>query len=286
MKLLSGRNVSQGIFDKLLKDIKKFDESPKLLSIIIGDNPVAVSYANAKGRKAGALGTDFEILDMPGNVEQKKAEKDISQFIKSRDPDGVIIERPLPKGLDFAKLAKLVPQYADVDCQRMDSLGRLLTGNPGYIPATPGAVIEILKHYEISVRGKNVVIIGRSLSVGLPLSIMLSCKNGCGNATVTLCHSKTWDISSHTKRADVLIVAAGKPKLITQDMVTKNTVIIDVGATYEGGKLLGDVDFDNVSENVSAITPVPGGVGPVTTAYLFQNLVNSCIKRKYSKIKE
>ncbi len=284
MKILSGKKVSEKIFAGLMAKLQKLDESPKLLSVLIGENPAAISYAKAKDRKASALGAEFRILTLKSSSSQREIEREVKNYIKIWNPDGIIIEKPIPKDIDFPKLANLIPPVSDIDCQRMDSLGMLISGKARYIPATPKAILEILDYYNIPVAGKNVVVIGRSMTVGLPISIILASKSKFGNATVSLCHSKTKDISKYTKRADIIIMATGRPGLLTADMVTRKAIVIDVGTTYKSGKLLGDVHFATVSEKVKAITPVPGGVGPVTTASLFQNLVNACISRKNKKI--
>ncbi|HDG68469.1 MAG TPA: bifunctional 5,10-methylenetetrahydrofolate dehydrogenase/5,10-methenyltetrahydrofolate cyclohydrolase [candidate division Zixibacteria bacterium] len=280
MKILSGKKVAESIFEKILKKIQLLDESPRLLSVIIGDNPAAVSYARAKGRKAGALGAEFKVLDFSATLSQREIERQIRAEIKSWDPDGIILEKPVPDKFDFDRLVSLIPPVADIDCQRLDNLGRLMAGKPKYFPATPKAVVEILKFYEIPPEGKHITIVGRSLTVGLPLSVMLLSKSEMGNATVTVCHSRTPDISKHTRRADIVVLAAGKPGLLTADMVTKKAIVIDVGTTYVNGKLHGDADFEPVSQKVRAITPVPGGVGPVTTACLFQNLLDAALTKR------
>ncbi len=279
MLKLSGKKVAERLYGEIMDFLSRSDESPRLLSVVIGDDPAAVSYVRAKGRKAQALGAEFKVLELPGNVGQDEAERALRSKIKSWNPTGVVIERPVPPQINFPKLSELIPPAADVDCQRMDSLGRLMLGKPAYIPATAGAVMEILKHYEIQTSGKDVVVIGRSLTVGLPLSVLLVQKSDGANATVTICHSKTLDLAAHTRRADILVVAAGKPGLVTADMVRRGAVVIDVGTNYVDGKLVGDVDYEGVSEKASAITPVPGGVGPVTTAYLMYNLVKALRER-------
>ena len=284
MRVLRGKEVRNRIFKDIEVQIKNFEDSPRLLSIVIGDDPASVAYSNAKGRKAAALGVMFKCLNINEKTSQEDAEGIIKDEIKNFDPDGIIIETPVPGHLDFVRLTNLIPPYADVDCQRMDNLGRLLSGNPLYIPATPGAVLEILKHYDIETEGKDIVIVGRSMTVGMPLSVLLLRKSSSANATVTVCHSRTKNLREHSKRADILIVAAGRPGLIDAEMTSPKSIIIDVGTNYIDGKLVGDVDFESISEKVSAATPVPGGVGPVTTAFLLKNLVYA-YERKRNKIK-
>ncbi len=281
MNILSGKKVAEAIFQDILKKIPLLDEAPKLLSIIIGDDPAAAGYARAKGRKASALGADFKILEFSPDKSQREIERQIRSEIRTWDPDGIILEKPVPAKFDFDALVDLIPPAADIDCQRFDNLGKLLAGKPRFFPATPKAVVEILKFYKIPTEGKHTVIIGRSLTVGLPLSIMLVGKNKpVGNATVTVCHSKTPNLTEHTLSADIIVLAAGRPGLLTADMVTEKSVVIDVGTTYVGNKLHGDADFESVSQKVAAITPVPGGVGPVTTASLFQNLLDAALKKR------
>ena len=189
----------------------------------------------------------------------------------------------MPEHIEFNELVSHIPPVADIDCQRMDTFGMLCAGRAKYIPATAKAVIEIMKFYNIQTEGKNVTIVGRSITVGLPLSMVLMSKSKYGNATVCVCHSRTKKLAEHTKYADIIVVAVGKPGLLKENMVSEDTTVIDVGTTYKDGKLYGDVDFENVAEKVSAITPVPGGVGPVTTVCLFQNLITAALERKKQK---
>jgi len=280
MKILLGKEVCEKLHEEISREARSFEDAPKLLAIVVGDDPSCLCFVNSKGRKAEALGAHFECLNLDASLSQKEIEEEIRKTIKRLNPDGVILERPFPKHIDFTKLTELIPPCADVDCQRMDNMGRLLSGAPRHIPATAGAVLEILKFYDIHTAGKEVVVIGRSQTVGLPLSVLLLAKGKFADATVTVCHSKTNNLEKHTRKADILVAAVGQPKLVSADMVSEEAVIIDVGTTYVDGKLTGDVDFDSVSKKVSAITPVPGGVGPVTTAVLLRNLINAVKYRK------
>ncbi len=273
MHILYGKSVCEKIYQELTRDLQPFDEMPKLLSIVIGDDPVSITYARAKGKKVEALGAHFELLHISASESQEEIENRIRKSIKSLDPDGVIIEKPIPADKEFAKLSALIPKNADVDCQRLDSLGLLLSGNPLFVPATAGAVIEMLRFYNIDTFGKDVVIVGRSMTVGLPLAVMLLSKSECANATVTVCHSCTADIAKHTRNAEIVVVAAGKPKLLTADMISEGATVIDVGTNYVGDKLVGDVYFDGISQKAYAASPVPGGVGPMTITMLMKNTV-------------
>lgn len=279
MNVLFGKSVCEKIYQEIAKNFQPYDGMPKLLCVVIGDDPISITYANTKGKKVQALGAHFEMLQISASETQEGIENRMRRSIKLLDPDGVIIEKPIPADKDFAKLAELIPQNADVDCQRLDSLGLLLSGTPSFVPATAGAVIEMMRFYNIDTVGKDVVIVGRSLTVGMPLAVMLMSKSECGNATVTVCHSCTADIAKHTRNAEIIIVAAGKPKLLVADMISEGATVIDVGTNYVGDRLVGDVDFDDISRKASAASPVPGGVGPVTTAVLIRNLFVAYKKR-------
>jgi methylenetetrahydrofolate dehydrogenase (NADP+)/methenyltetrahydrofolate cyclohydrolase len=270
--LLLGKPVAERIYTELKEKLSQHKESVRLVSILIGDDPSATQYARSKGKKAEKLGISFHLLQYPAEIEQPKVEQEIAKSLDSLKPDGVIIEKPIPKNLNFERLTHLIPDHADIDCQKFTTLGKLFAGEPEFVPATAGAVIEMLKFYDIKTSGKKVVLIGRSLTVGLPLARLLLLKGPYGDATLSICHSKTQDLSKETLKAEILIVAAGIAGLIKGDMVSNDAVVIDVGINYVNGKYVGDVDWDSVSQKVDSITPVPGGVGSVTTAYILRNI--------------
>lgn len=279
-KVLKGKPVAEKLYEESRIIAEKYKGVPKLLSVMIGGDEASKQYVRSKSKKLSALGFEFELLELPDEITENEAQEKIGDAIESLNPDGIMIERPVPKHMDFWQLAELIPPISDIDCQRYDSLGRLMAGNPIFVPATAGAVVELLRFYGIKTAGKRITLIGRSLTVGLPLSVMLLWKNDYGNATLTVCHSRTKELQNSLKNAEIIISAAGKAGLIKQEMVSDGVIVIDVGINFVNGKLVGDVDFEGVSMKAAAITPVPGGVGAVTTAYLIKNLAKAFELRK------
>lgn len=295
-QILDGKIVRDEIAQKLKEEIGKLETKPKLVIIQVGDNPESNAYIGQKikfGEKIGAL---TDLVKFPENTTQSELESKISELNADNSVHGIIIQIPIPNHLDKDKLIDLINWRKDVDGLSAICLKLLSEGNPaGYIPATTKGVMTLLDHYKIPLTGKKVVIIGRSFLVGKPTALAMLNQD----ATVTICHSKTKDLKTETKNADILIVAIGKPNLIGKEHVSPNQVVIDVGinviepkatplrqTTTElrpglepARKLIGDVNFDEVSKTVSAITPVPGGVGPMTVASLFENLLDAYKKQ-------
>lgn len=275
-KQLLGKEVTAALNVKISEDVNKLKEkgiNPKLGIIRIGENPSDLSYERGATKRCETLGVEYEKFLLEENVTQDKVLELIHKINNDHSIHGVLLFRPLPKHLNQAVIENALLPEKDVDCMTDASIGSVFTGkNIGFPPCTPQACMEILDHYGIDCTGKNVVVIGRSLVVGKPAAMMLLKKN----ATVTICHTKTTDMPSVAKKADILIVAAGKAGVVTKDFVSEGQIVIDVGINVNcEGKLCGDVAFDEVEPIVSAITPVPGGVGTVTTSVLVKHVVDA-----------
>jgi methylenetetrahydrofolate dehydrogenase (NADP+)/methenyltetrahydrofolate cyclohydrolase len=284
-KIISGTEVAKQIREELAKEIailkEKFDVVPGLVTILVGENPASVSYVTGKQKTAKELGF-YSIQDnQPADVTEEKLLALIDRY--NRDPKihGILVQLPLPKHINETKVLYAIDPRKDVDAFHPVNVGKLMIGEADYLPCTPAGIQQLLIRTGVKIDGAEVVVLGRSNIVGKPIANMLLQKQKGANATVTICHTGTKDIPSHTRRADILIVAAGKPKAVTADMVKEGAVVIDVGVnrvgmTKEGKAILcGDVDFEAVKEKASAITPVPGGVGPMTITMLMLNTVKA-----------
>lgn len=275
-KQLLGKEVTAALNGKIIEDVNKLKElgiTPTLAMVRIGENESDISYERGATKRCETLGVASEKFILPEDVSQEEVLALINKLNKNHNIHGVLLFRPLPKHLDQSVIENALLPEKDVDCMTDSSIGSVFTGkNIGYPPCTPQACMEILDFYGIDCTGKNVVVIGRSLVVGKPVAMMLLKKN----ATVTICHTRTIDMPAIAKRADILIVAAGKAGVVTKDYVSENQVVIDVGINVNSeGKLCGDVQYDDVESIVSAITPVPGGVGSVTTSVLVKHVVDA-----------
>ena len=249
--------------------------TPGFVDLLIGEDPASKLYVGMKYRAAGEAGMRAFDRFLPATASLEEALEIIGELNEDPAIHGVIVQSPLPSEspIDILELQRAISPHKDVDGLHPENQGLLAMGRPRFVPATPAGVVEMLRRERIEVEGRRVVVVGRSNLVGRPLSILLSLKEPDLNATVTLCHTGTKDLALETRRADVLIVAAGRAGSITADMVTPGAVVIDVGTNRQAdGKLTGDVDFDQVSKVASAITPVPGGVGPMTVAMLMANV--------------
>lgn len=270
-------NIIDGIYSsKTLKDnIKKQISNEKIkasLAVIqIGDNSASNLYIRNKEKACNYVGIDFKHIKFDKSISQDIVIEEIKKLNLDDKINGILVQLPLPPSFDEGKIINTILPLKDVDGLTYQNVGNLVLGNDGFAPCTPTGVMELLKMYNVKLEGKNVCIVGRSNLVGRPL-IQLLLKQ---NATVSICHSKSKDIKSYTKLADILIVAAGHPNLITKDMVKKNAVVIDVGINKENNVLCGDVDFEKVKKKASLITPVPGGVGPMTVACLLKNTLKA-----------
>lgn len=245
---------------------------PKLAVIMVGDNPASKVYVKNKSKACEEVGIEYEEFLLDENTTQKDLISLIEQLNEREDVTGILLQSPIPAHLDINEAFRTISPKKDVDGFHPVSVGKLTLGQDTFVSCTPYGVIKMFEEYNIDLEGKNVVIIGRSNIVGKPL--IQCCLNK--NATVTVCHSRTKDLAEHTKRADIVIVAIGKAKFLKEDMVKDGAVVIDVGINRgEDGKLCGDVDFENVSRKASYITPVPGGVGPMTIAMLMNNVIKA-----------
>lgn len=266
MIFLDGKSLSAKIKDELKGNINSYVQTPILAVITIGDDAASEVYVKNKRKACEYVGMSFLHLDYASCVKEEVVIKKIKQLNKDKSINGIILQLPIPDNFNVSKIINTIDPSKDVDGLTNTQAGKLIQNEKCLMPCTPKGIMEILKEYKIELEGKHVVIVGRSILVGKPL--MLECINK--NATVTLCHSKTRDLKSYTKDADILIVAAGKKHLINKTMIKKGSVIIDVGINREDGKLFGDVN-PNVEEVCGYLTPVPGGVGPMTVAMLLKN---------------
>ena len=279
---LRGKPVSDNIYLEISKRVKKLSSKnirPKLAAILIGNNPASKIYVNTKNRMFSKMGCISEIYHLKSNINQKELLNLINELNNDINIHGILLQLPIPKHFNSNEILRYIKPSKDVDGFHPENLGYLLQGSPRFIPCTPYGCIEILKYYKINLQSKHVVIVGRSNIVGKPLMALLSQKFSYANATVTICHSYTTNLSRYTSQADILIAAAGIPNLISNDMVKKDVVIIDIGINRieddsdKGYYITGDVNYKDVLNKASAITPVPGGVGPMTIAMLLYNTV-------------
>ena len=272
MNILDGKQVSllikTAIRDKIQKEYLEADrEVPCLACIIVGDNPASQVYVANKEKACNAVGLRSVIKRLPADSTNEQVEAIIKNLNEDEHVSGILLQLPLPKGLDEARLLECISPLKDVDALTDINLGKLFAGKNIVAPCTATGIIDLLDEYSIDIQGKHVVVLGRSLLVGKSVSVLFQQRN----ATVTMCHSKTENLTEICKEADILVVAIGKPKFITEDMVKDGAVVVDVGINRLETGLVGDVDFENVKEKCSYITPVPGGVGPMTIAELLKN---------------
>ena len=254
---------------------------PGLVTVLVGDDPASQVYVGAKERTSKTLGIYSERYDLPADTSEEDLLALVDKLNKDDKINGILVQLPLPKHIDEAKILYAIDPMKDVDGFHPVNVGKMMLGEDCFLPCTPHGMLEILERNNIETSGKEVVVLGRSNIVGKPIANLMLQKRPSGNATVTLCHTRTKDTAFHTRRADILIAAVGVPKMVTADMVKEGVVILDVGVNRigktEDGKaiLAGDVDFEAVKEKASAITPVPGGVGPMTITMLMKNTVQA-----------
>lgn len=275
MELIDGKKISLEIQEELKQTVKQCMIRPSLAVIQIGDNEASNTYIRNKEKACEKVGIYFRHYKFEDATPELTIINKIKELNNDDYVDGIIIQLPVPEKYNEKRLTNTIINTKDVDGLTDINVGRLISGRKSITPCTPLAVMTLLEKYNVSLTGKDVVIVGKGKLVGRPL-INLMLKEG---ATVTVCHSKTEDLASHTKRADILISACGVKHLIKEDMIKKDAVVIDVGINIEDGKLYGDVDFKKVSKKASLITPVPGGVGPMTVAMLLKNVIN-CYENK------
>lgn len=274
--LIDGKDIAAKVRAELREEVetmaKERKKRPALAVILVGEDPASQIYVRNKQRACEDVGILSEIYTLGENVSQESLEYIINSLAERRDIDGILLQMPLPKGLDPVKALKCIPPEKDVDAFHPDNVGHIMRGDYRFLPCTPAGVMELLRRYDIDISGKECVVIGRSDIVGKPMAMMLLHSGG----TVTICHSKTQNLAEHTRRADILVSAVGKAGFVTADMVKDGAVVIDVGINRNAdGKICGDVDFAAVEPKASYITPVPGGVGPMTVAMLMKNTVKA-----------
>lgn len=290
--ILKGKTVSskikEGLIDRV-KHLKSLDITPGLAAIIIGNNPASELYVSSKAKTFKKMNCFSEIFKLDKDIKQNEIIDFIKRLNKNDKFHGILLQLPLPVHLDENELLNTIDPIKDVDGFHPANLGLLMQGNPNFIPCTPLGCIKILDHYKIKTEKKHVVVVGRSNIVGKPIASLLSQNFNYGNATVTLCHSRTSNLSQFTKQADILIAAVGVPNLIKKNMVREGVVIIDVGINRiedkdkeRGYRIVGDVDFEGMLNHAEAITPVPGGVGVMTVTMLLSNTIDSA----FNKIKK
>ena len=274
-QILDGKKVSQQVVEKLTQELQAIHVSgatlPKLVVILVGDDPASQVYVGKKAKMAQKIGMLSELIMLPAQASQEELLKEVHRLNQNASVHGILVQLPLPKHIDTLAIITAVDPKKDVDGLHPLNLGLLMTGDPSACkPCTPAGVITMLKAYNIPMAGQHAVILGRSNIVGKPMGMLLLQEN----ATVSYCHSKTQDLPSITRQADILVAAVGVPKLVTAEYIKAGATVIDVGINRLDGKLVGDVDFDSASEKAGYITPVPGGVGPMTIATLMSNTLD------------
>lgn len=279
-KIIDGREVSKNI----KKNIKNFIEYrkvngqivPKIASVLVGDDGGSIYYLNSQEKVATSLGVLFDKIMLDSTINEDELISLIDSLNNDENVHGIMLQLPLPKHINEKRVLNVISSKKDIDCLTYESVGKLYLGEDTFMPCTPNSVVTLLKKYNVALEGKEVVILGRSNIVGKPAFQMLLNEN----ATVTICHSRTKDLKKVCKRADILVVAIGSPKFITSEYIKEGAVVIDVGTSSFEGKITGDVDFDDVLEKASLITPVPGGVGALTTTLLINNVCEAIKKNE------
>jgi methylenetetrahydrofolate dehydrogenase (NADP+)/methenyltetrahydrofolate cyclohydrolase len=282
MQLIDGKKISSDILDEIAIQVKELKASgkkvPHLAAVLVGDDGASQTYVAAKVKACERVGFESTLVRLSESTSEKELLEKVQELNANSAIDGYIVQMPLPKHINEQKIIESISPDKDVDGFHPQSVGKMALNLPTYLPATPYGIIQLLKRYNIPTEGKHCVVIGRSNIVGSPMSILMARNSNPGNCTVTLCHSKTSNLKEHTLQADIIIIALGRPEFLTANMVKEGAVVIDVGITRvastqtkNGFKLLGDVKFDEVAPKCSFITPVPGGVGPMTIASLLMN---------------
>lgn len=278
--MIDGKEISSQIKAELAQEVarlqKENDVTPGLAVVLVGEDPASKVYVGQKEKACAELGIFSQKHVLPADVREEELLDLVRSLNDDPDIDGILVQLPLPKHIDENRVIETIVPEKDVDGFHPVNVGKMVIGLPAFRPCTPAGIMELIKRTGVDLAGKEAVVVGRSNIVGKPISMMLLAES----ATVTIAHSKTKDLGEVTRRADVLVVATGRPNMVTADMVKEGVVVIDVGVNrLDSGKLAGDVDFDGVREKASAITPVPGGVGPMTIAMLMNNTVQSAKKR-------
>jgi len=291
MQLLDGKKTSNEIKEEIAIEVEKIKKSggkiPHLAAVLVGDNGASLTYVNAKVKACEKCGFESTLVKLPADISEQDLLGKIEELNNDDNIDGFIVQLPIPDHIDEQKVLMAVSPDKDVDGFHPASVGKMVLNLPTFLPATPAGMLELLERYEVETSGKNCVVIGRSHIVGSPMSILLARNGYPGNCTVTITHSRTKNLKEITKEADILVVALGKAEFLTADMVKEGAVVLDVGITRvndnskkSGFRLLGDVKFDEVAPKCSFITPVPGGVGPMTIVTLMKNTLQAVQQRE------
>ncbi|MCB9057232.1 MAG: bifunctional 5,10-methylene-tetrahydrofolate dehydrogenase/5,10-methylene-tetrahydrofolate cyclohydrolase [Calditrichae bacterium] len=288
-KILAGKAVAEFVNQQTIEKIEILKEkgfNPGLVVVLVGDDPASAVYVRSKGRMCEKMGILSKTYHLPAETSETELLNLIDELNNDDRYNGILVQLPLPKQINEAKVIESINHLKDVDCFHPRNVGLLSIGSPYLLPCTPAGIIEILKFYKIETSGKDVVVIGRSNIVGKPMANILIQKSEHANATVSIVHSRTKDLQRYTKNADIVIAAIGQPAFLKPDMVKEDVVIIDVGinrvedaSTEKGYRIVGDVDYNGLFEMSSAITPVPGGVGVMTISMLMHNTIHACAKQ-------
>ncbi len=293
MELIDGKKIANDIKEEIAKEVQTIKDNdgkiPHLAAILVGSEPASETYVASKEKACKQIGFDSSVYKLAGDTSEEELLETVKFLNDDVEIDGFIVQLPLPSHINENKIIQAINPAKDVDGFHPVNVGRMAIGLPSYVSATPFGIMELLKRSEIETKGKNCVVLGRSNIVGRPVSILMSLNNDNANATVTVCHSRTKNLKEITSAADILIVAIGKAEFVTADMVKDGAVVIDVGihrvksdSTKSGFRLIGDVKFEEVSKKASKITPVPGGVGPMTIVSLLTNTLKASKKEIYS----
>ena len=293
MQLIDGKNTAEILKKELAIEVanrkKKGFKTPHLAAILVGEDGASQTYVNNKVKSCEQIGFTSTLKNLPATITEDELLKIVEDFNQNEDIDGFIVQLPLPNHIDADKITLAISPEKDVDGFHPSNIGKMVLGLDCYLPATPFGIVKLLEHYNIETSGKHAVVIGRSNIVGSPMSILLARNEKIGNCTVTLTHSRTKNLKEISRQADIIIAAIGKPEFITADMVKEGAIVIDVGTTRvpdaskkSGFTLKGDVKFNEVAEKCSFITPVPGGVGPMTVTALLFNTLQAAKKRQLS----
>ena len=285
MIILDGRKTSNEIKDEIAESVKEIvasgSRAPHLAAVIVGEDGASLTYVGSKVRACERVGFDSTLVKLPENTTEQELLDKVNELNNDQNIDGYIVQLPLPSHIDSQKILMAVDPAKDVDGFHPTNFGKMALNLPTFISATPYGIMELLERYNVDTQGKHTMVIGRSDIVGRPVSILMSRKSNPGNSTVTLAHSRTQNIAELTKQADIVISALGSPNFVKADMLKDGVVVVDVGITRvkdeseKGYKIVGDVDYENVSKKASYITPVPGGVGPMTIAMLLKNTLQA-----------
>jgi methylenetetrahydrofolate dehydrogenase (NADP+)/methenyltetrahydrofolate cyclohydrolase len=291
MILLDGKHTSDAIKKQIASEVEQIlangGRRPKLVAILVGDDGASRTYVNNKEKACQDVGFDSAVLRYPAEISEGELLAKIREINEDPGVDGLIVQLPLPPHIDEDKVINTISPLKDVDGFHASNVGKMVLGEPSFVSATPFGIMALLEHYQIDTKGKHCVVLGRSNIVGRPISNLLSLKGNPGDCTVTICHSRTKNVEQYTRMADIVIAAIGIPKFLKEDMVKDGAIVIDVGITRvpdetrpKGYRIVGDVDFENVAPKCSYITPVPGGVGPMTIVSLMRNTLQALKQRK------